>query len=397
MNNIKYNFILRNDIKAKDRQQYIYLYCNINGKTKVFSVGYAVDKKFWDIRAQRVKPGCNDFSIINAKLSGLQNQINNIITRAELDQKQIVTTDFSQIFHKSQNATSVDLVEWMENDLKYFSNKYAKETVHTYAAQLSKLKGFTKSIKFCDITPTWWLQYERYMIDKGNIPHTRHKCFTHLKCFINKAVDAGIIPVNPLRSVKVKSGQSNRQFLSVADLLKLEKYYSGIKNIKDKNVLRYFLFACYTGLRYTDVKLLKWNNIRDGYLELKFHKTAKSERLPLNKSALSLLPEKRAGTDKVFNCVSNQKTNDYLDEIIKAAEINQHITFHCARHTFATITLELSGDIATVSKLLGHSTIATTQIYARVLDQNKKSVIDLWDSLMPDDQKGQSSEISVVS
>jgi integrase len=372
------------------------LYCNVNGKTKVFAVGYSVLLKHWDSKNQRARVGCPDFSIINAKLSGIQNLINNIITRAELDKRQIVTDDFSQIFHKGNTSTSIDLVEWMENDLKYFSNKYAKETVHTYAAQLSKLKSFNKSIKFCDITPAWWLRYERFMIDKGNIPHTRHKCFTHIKCFINKAVEAGIIAVNPLRGVKVKSGQSNRQFMSVADLRKLEAYYLKITNIKDKNVLQYFLFSCYTGLRFTDVKNLKWLNIRDGYLELKFHKTAKNERLPLNKSALALLPERKALTDKVFNVVSNQKTNDYLELILKAAELKQHLTFHCARHTFATITLELSGDIATVSKLLGHSDIATTQIYARVLDQNKKSVIDLWDKLIPD-QKGQSSEISVVS
>jgi site-specific recombinase XerD len=314
-------------------------------------------------------------------LSALQNLINDTITRAQLEGKQLVVSDFSHFFHTDKTAASIDLVEWMENDLKHFANKYAKETIHTYKAQLSKLKGFCKSIKFEDINREWWTRYERYLISRGNIPHTRHKSFTHLKIFINKAVEAGIIPTNPIRSVKVKTGKGNRQFLSVKDLHVLEELFKTDLSVKHKNVLRYFLFACYTGLRYTDVKLLTWYNIRDGNLEIKFHKTNKAERLPLNKSALSILPQRRSGTDKIFNCYSNQKTNDYLEEIIKKAEIKQHITFHCARHTFATITLELSGDIATVSKLLGHTNISTTQIYARVLDQNKRSVIDLWDNL----------------
>ncbi len=381
MNNFKYRFILRNDITAKDGGKFIYLYVNINGKTKTFAVGYSVLSKYWEISKQRVKPGCPDYALINTKLSGIQNTINNIVIRAQLDQRVIPISEFSQIFHIDQSAKSVDLVEWMEKDLKYFSNKYAKETIHTYSAQLSKLKGFCKSVKFDEITPSWWLRYERYMIKRGNIAHTRHKSFTHLKTFINKAVEAGIIPVNPLKSVKVKTGKSNRQFLSINDVNTLEKLFEKIVIQKQRNVLQYFLFACYTGLRYTDIKLLKWNNIIDGCLELKFHKTSKSERLPLSKSAIAILPQRRSGTDKIFNCYSNQKTNDYLEEIITAAEIKKHITFHCARHTFATITLELSGDIATVSKLLGHSNISTTQIYARVLDQNKRSVIDLWDTI----------------
>lgn len=83
----------------------------------------------------------------------------------------------------------------------------------------------------------------------------------------------------------------------------------------------------------------------------------------------------------IFKVFTNQVTNRYLKEIIKQAEIQKEISFHCARHTWATITLELTGDIALVSSVLGHSSIKTTQIYAKVLEKKKREAKEMWDNI----------------
>jgi site-specific recombinase XerD len=103
--------------------------------------------------------------------------------------------------------------------------------------------------------------------------------------------------------------------------------------------------------------------------------------IPLSEKAKSLLPEKSLPNKPVFKVYTNQVTNRHLKTIAEDAEIEKELTFHCARHTWATITLDLTGDIALVSNVLGHADIKTTQIYAKVLEQKKKEAMDKWDSM----------------
>jgi integrase len=177
--------------------------------------------------------------------------------------------------------------------------------------------------------------------------------------------------------VQISKGKGNREYLSVTELEKLELLY--VENNMDSrhlNVLRYFLFVCYTGLRYTDIKNLKYSHIKKRFLngntidfiDLKMHKTGFDVSIPIIKKAHNLMPEKIVSEKPVFRVLSNQKTNEYLKEIIKIAGIDKNITFHSARHTLATTGLELGMPIEVVSKILGHTEIKMTQIYAKVND-----------------------------
>lgn len=183
----------------------------------------------------------------------------------------------------------------------------------------------------------------------------------------------------------MRKPEGNRQFLTQEELARLVKLHSGIMKQDFKTVLTYFLFSCYTGLRFTDVKNLKNSNIfleeKNSYIRFVQHKTDQPEILPLADKAKKLLPKGGLPNQKVFRVYVNQVTNRHLKEIMILAGVNKDISFHCARHTFATILLELSGDIATVSKLLGHKKLATTQIYAKVLDKAKREVIGMLDAI----------------
>ncbi|MCD4794937.1 MAG: site-specific integrase [Bacteroidales bacterium] len=165
--------------------------------------------------------------------------------------------------------------------------------------------------------------------------------------------------------------------MNIAKLNKLEKlYYENNLDNRQLNVLRYFLFVCYTGLRYTDIKNLKYSHIKkrlfiEGeiqFIELKMHKTKLNVSVPIIEKAKKLMPKKVARNHLVFRVLSNQKTNQYLKEIIKIAGIEKNITFHSARHTLATTGLEMGIPIKVVSKILGHTEIKMTQIYAKVND-----------------------------
>ena len=152
-----------------------------------------------------------------------------------------------------------------------------------------------------------------------------------------------------------------------------------------KSVLQYFLFSCFTGVRFSDLRNLKNSNLflenGNTIISLRQLKTNKPVEIPLGNKAQKYLPEKGQPDQPVFKMYCNQFTNRALKDIMKLAGINKSISFHCARHTFATIALELSGDIAVVSKLCGHTKISTTQIYAKVLDSSKRNVIGLMDAM----------------
>ena len=248
---------------------------------------------------------------------------------------------------------------------------------------MTKLKQFRSKVSFKDVTPFFWKQYESWLIDRGNNTITIHKAFRTLKAYLNKAIVAGCIKTNPLKDVKVKHGDGSREFLSLEEVQLLQEMYDKKQFTKTQmTILQYFLFACYTGLRFTDVKSLLHVNVHnDNTLKLKIHKTQINLVIPLHDKANALITP-GLPFEKIFRVYSNQPTNRYLKEIMTKAKIEKNISFHCARHTFATICLsDLEVPLTTVQKLLGHTEIRHTQIYARVLDKEKTKAMDKWNAI----------------
>jgi site-specific recombinase XerD len=184
------------------------------------------------------------------------------------------------------------------------------------------------------------------------------------------------IPKNPFNLYKVKMEDYDSAFLEEEEILALGQLKfeeKGMELVRD-----IFLFACYTGLSYIEIKLLKPNGIVSGidgelWIDVKRQKTKTEVKVPLLTKAKKIL-EKYAdfpkNEDIVLPVYSNQKVNQYLKIIAQRANIDKHLTFHVARHTFATtITLMNDVPIETVSKLLGHTKLSTTQKYARVVEK----------------------------
>ena len=148
-----------------------------------------------------------------------------------------------------------------------------------------------------------------------------------------------------------------------------------------------FIFCCLVGLRYSDVKKLVWNDLyedNDGaiILRIRVTKTKRCEDFPISKEALKWLPERiGSGDEKIFKLPKNDNSNRKLKHWCTLAGITKNVTFHVARHTAATLNLSLGVPIETVSKLLGHTKISTTQIYAKVIDANKKAAVHKQDGV----------------
>lgn len=248
-----------------------------------------------------------------------------------------------------------------------------------------------RCITFKDITPLWVQGFRDYLdaeakqwdIDsrkrevkpKPISQGTKALMFRKLCSALNQAFKQGIIHHNPSLNVeRFKEAESDREYLTIDELRKLTNTPP-----PDKEVARSFLFSCLTGLRWSDIVKLTWREVqynRDSTrIVFTQKKTGGLEYLDINRQAADLLGEAGRNNDFVFKKTSVQHVIKNITEWVKSAGIEKHITFHCARHTFAVMMLNLDVDLYTVSKLLGHKSIETTRIYAKILDKKKQEAV----------------------
>ena len=216
--------------------------------------------------------------------------------------------------------------------------------------------------------------------------NTQYNLYKKFTWVIRKAMLADIIVINPLDKVdntdKPKPEEGQREFLTIEEIKKLMA-----TPCKDDMLKRSFLFCCLVGLRYSDVKSLLWSDLREDnngeiILRLRVIKTKRYEDFPVSRESLKWLPEK-TGSDEnlIFTLSKNDNSNRKLKNWCASAGIKKKISFHCSRHTAATLNLSLGVPIETVSKLLGHTKISTTQIYAKIIDKNKKDAVRKQDGI----------------
>lgn len=259
---------------------------------------------------------------------------------------------------------------------------------------LKHMEKYDPSIKkrtFADITQDWvqgfrdylekeacaWgCDYRERIKDHPLSKNSKLSYFNKLRACLNQAMEERIIQTNPIVGVeRFKEAEGTRMYLTIEEVKTLAQTECEYPNIK-----RAFLFSCLTGLRRSDVLRLKWGDIhkQDGYTRIIFtqKKTGGLEYLDISAQASELLGERGKPNENVFTDIHSPScTNEAIKRWVLRAGINKEITFHCARHTFAVMMLDLGTDIYTVSKLLGHRELSTTQRYAKVLDKNKQKAV----------------------
>ena len=222
----------------------------------------------------------------------------------------------------------------------------------------------------------WSHDYRKRLKDKPLARNSKMSYFNKLRACINQAYEERIIPVNPLRGIDgFKAEEGKRMYLTIEEVQKLAETPCDYPKIKTA-----FLFSCLTGLRRSDVLRLRWGDVHQQgectRIICKQKKTQGQEYLDITAEAADLMGERGKPEDNVFTDIHSPTcTNTAIKVWVARAGIDKEITFHCARHTFATMMLDLGTDIYTVSKLLGHRKLETTQIYAKVLDKKKQEAV----------------------
>lgn len=248
-----------------------------------------------------------------------------------------------------------------------------KSTKDNLITTINVLQEFRPGLDFKDITYSFLKDFETYLREKGNGVNTVAKHLRQLRTLVNEAINQGYIHADayPFRKFKIKQEKGRHEFLTPDELRKLENLE--VEDRKLRHVLDAFLFCCYVGLRFSDFcQLTPANFIRVNgkrWLHFKSIKTGIELRLPLHLlfegKALTILD--RYSIEEFASLGCNSDVNKYLAQIAGMARIRKHITYHTARHTCATLLIHQGVPITTVQKLLGHTSVKTTEIYSEVL------------------------------
>lgn len=234
-----------------------------------------------------------------------------------------------------------------------------------------------ESMKVAQINERWVANFVRYLRGRGVSDNSIAEYIALFRVFWGWCVKKGIVSGNPFEGVELNTQQAEREYLTIDELQQLANTPTKFR------VREPFLFSCFTGLRWSDVVRLKWGDVEQfgerTRIRYRQKKTKEQEYMDLNAQAVALMGERKEDYAPIFEVgyIGNSgNINLQLRKWAKSAGIKKHLTFHCARHTFATMLLTLGTDIYVVSKLLGHTDISTTQIYAKIVDKRKQEAVD---------------------
>lgn len=227
----------------------------------------------------------------------------------------------------------------------------------------------------------WVRGFIEYLRGKNLSQNTINHRYSRIKAVVNELVNSERLKSNPLNKCKdliPKRKEGQREYLTIEEIQKVANLSDSKFTYHQREIKRAFLFSCFTGLRISDIKRLRWEHIKTTatgkQIEIEQQKTGERVQIPLNSNALHIIGEtKGRGFVFHFNC---PYTSVAIKKIKTLCNIDKNICFHSARHTFATLCITNGVDIFTTSKLLGHTSVKTTQIYAKVIESKRREAVE---------------------
>ncbi|HWV72886.1 MAG TPA: site-specific integrase [Pseudosphingobacterium sp.] len=395
-------FFLKQPKDVKRKERYVYLRITVDGLAKEFSTKEKWHVDRWDQKTGRASGNKEDARRLNIFLEEISGKVLAAKTELLRDDKPVTAQNLLAIVAGTEEKRKMVLVEFKNHNEKMeelLNKGYAQGTIDRFKTCYSHIATFIKYKYNEDDIPLSRLDYEfvsglwhwfRTAKKCGN--NTTYKYLTNFKKIIIHAQKMGWIRRDPFATFQMSKRPVKVEFLTDSELQTIEQKifdFERLQLVKD-----IFVFSCYTGLAYVDAKNLKRYNITkklDGeyWIKIERHKTGSTSSLPILPVALSIIEKykihpKCEKEGFVLPILSNQKMNAYLKEIADVCQINKKLTFHTARHTFATtVTLTNGIPIETVSSMLGHSSLKQTQHYARIVDKKKSDEMKLLAQKMP--------------
>ena len=369
----------------------LYMRMQIGSERCDISLKYELSKESWDKSNQRLKPKHPDQTLVSVLMNEYRHRAHAIYQKSIQFGKSPSVFDVRNklLGNPGEGATASCIFEMFR---KAIDRKRALAGENNSAATIQKYgrtKGhlenfvkatFNKSIFPCeDITLKFIEDFEVYLKNRGNCQH--NSAMKHIQTFrtiFKTAIAHGYVKNDPFANYKIRLQEVVRDCLNQDEINRIESVE--LSNKKLMRVRDFFLFSCYTGLAYAEIYNLKAKNIQlengQYWIRTRRLKTNVITNVPLLEKPKAILLNynsklhELADNDLVFPILSNQKTNDYLKIIALHCGITKNLHFHLARHSFATTVLLTNGvPIESVSSMLGHKRIATTQHYAKMVDK----------------------------
>ncbi|WP_345004376.1 site-specific integrase [Snuella lapsa] len=368
---------------AKNGKAPLYVRITVNGKRAELSLKRKLVISDWDASKNKLKGLGDEAKRINAYLKQVNAQLFEAYQKLKTENKLITASLIKSSFVGTGESrkTLSDIIDYhnehMKSTLRWGTQKNYF-TTHKYIYLFLKQKHRTTDIFLCELNYKFIIDFERFLRhqkEMGN--NTVMKHIERLRKMVSLAYKMEWLDKDPFVKFEAKYEKKERCFLTSEELERIENKAFGIGRLQLIKDL--FVFSCYTGLSYGDVMGLIANDLCKGidgklWIHSYREKTSIPIKVPLLSKALEIIDKYKEHPDSqkrqtLFPTISNQKLNSYLKEIADVCSIKKNLTFHVARHTFATTVLLSNGvPIETVSKLLGHTKLSTTQIYARVVE-----------------------------
>jgi site-specific recombinase XerD len=411
--NITFNFECKTDYVSKDGTIPLSLRICINRKNNYLKLGRRIKLEHYDAANKKVKSGINGYTQITSFIKRQEVRVDTIITDLEKQGQEITFKKIETIYKGDTGKTpALDFYEYVKEAIQYERDNtdISDDTLDNYCNQLDKLQKYCPKLTVYQLTVEFIEKYLHYI--KYTLKHSDNSVF-HAKVFLRKYLlrlhKKGLVKEYPFTEIKVgKPHLANVEYLEPEEITRLHDLYeskslldhvkkASSKHARDFHVgeryqstLQHFLTACYCGLRHSDIKTLARSHVKEGFIVKQMKKGRlgkhKTVRIPVRKRLHSLFNwENSLGLLFENPVQENGTTNNYLKEIMQLAGINKHITFHCARHTFAITSLILGIKLEVVSDILGHSEISTTQRYARIVDRLREKEMNKWDQLVKEE------------
>tara|TARA_R110002050_G_scaffold145702_1_gene271189 strand:+ start:119 stop:1306 length:1188 start_codon:yes stop_codon:yes gene_type:complete len=374
---IKTKFILRDYVNQCGKSP-LYMFISSPGDRKRPKTELEFYPKDWDPKTERVKSTAHNAETYNLILENLEAKVSKIKTVYLLNDKPLTATKLAE--ELKETTERVDFKIFFKKQLDKETKLYSKGYLKRMKTVLKKLQDYPNDIMFSDITPEFENKYRIYLASKGNIATTINSNLATIKKFLIKAQKAGIKFPLDAEDVKVGRTHGNRVDLKPHELERFYKYYfSEFITTEWKLVLGYFLFSCFTSIRWGSIMDLKREDIiQHRFVRFHDNKTNKLQTIIINDKAHEVvkhLPE------LFIEKVTDVHVNRQIKKIASHLGYTQRLSFHVARHTFATNFIRMKGTIMKLKEIMGHSDIKTTMIYVHIVEQEANEDMALMDNL----------------
>lgn len=379
-------FYLKKSKVLKDGSIPIYLRITVDGQRAEISIQLSVNASNWNSKRGRVKGNLKEATIINTELDLIYTKLYELNYQMAAKGETITAKRLKDAYTgKAESKKSLLVLYKAELDRieGLIGKGYAKSTHTKYKTSYTHFKMFLKLKLRCqdlllvDIRSSISSDYDYYLrADKSIGNNTVMKYMEHLRKIIYIAISNGYLSKDPFSNYKIKTESVKKVYLIEAEVNQLIE--TSLKVDRLTRVKDVFVFCCHTGLSFSDVRNLTKDNIVIGidgnkWISSNRKKTNEVIKVPLLDICLAIIEKYQnnpynLSENKLLPVSSNQKMNKYLKEVADHCKISKNLTTHVARHTFATMALTKGISLATVSRLLSHKSVKTTQIYAQITD-----------------------------